>query len=171
MKTITPLTSMCAGIFLSVFALNTHAQVVKQDGNDITFRGCVMPASKTGLTPQQTLVWSRGDLMLSNVMSAGEGDILGQHVFYWLDDDEDLSKHVGQMVEVKGELGDFKKGEIEVKKDGDFTNVEMKLGGKTEKARVPTSWLGTAPREGEWDIVSRRIDVDNVKVLGACSAR
>jgi hypothetical protein len=30
MKTITPLTSMCAGIFLSVFALNADAQVVKQ---------------------------------------------------------------------------------------------------------------------------------------------
>jgi hypothetical protein len=171
MKTITPLTSMCAGIFLSVFAFNTNAQVVKQHGDDITVRGCVTPGAKSGLSPEQTLVWSRGDMMLSNVMSAGEGDRLAQHVFYWLDDDEDLAKHVGQMVEVTGDLGDFKKGEIEVKKDGDFTNIEMKLGGKTEKARVPTSWFGTAPREGEWDIVSRRIDVDHVKVLGACSAR
>jgi len=171
MNTITRLTSLGAGIFLSVFALDANAQVVKQHGDDITIRGCVMPGNRPGMAPEQALVWSRGDMMLSNVMAAGEGDILGQHVFYWLDDDEDLSKHVGELVEVKGDLGDFKKGEIEVKKDGDFTKIEMKLGGKTEKARVPTSWLGTAPREGEWDIVSRRIDVDHVKVLGACPAR
>jgi hypothetical protein len=171
MKTITPLTSMCAGVFLSVFALTADAQVVEKHGDDVTIRGCVMPAGKSGLTAQQVVVWSRGDMMLSNVMTAGEGDVLKQQVFYWLDEDEDLTKHVGQMVEVEGDLGDFKKGEIEVKKDGDFTNIEMKLGGKTEKARVPTSWFGAAPREGEWDIVSRKIDVEHVKVLGACPGR
>jgi hypothetical protein len=171
MNTITRLTSMCAGILLTVFALTADAQVVKQHGDDVTIRGCVTSGGRSGLAPQQMLVWSRGDMMLSNVMTAGEGDLLNQHVFYWLNHDKDLTKHVGQMVEVKGDLGDFKKGEIEVKKDGDFTNIEMKLGGKTEKARVPTSWFGAAPREGEFDIVSRKIDVDDVKVLGACPAR
>jgi hypothetical protein len=71
-------------------------------------------------------------------------------------------------VEIKGDLGDFKKGEIETKRDGDFTKIEMKLGGKTEKARVPTAWLGTNADKTDVTIVSRKVDVDKVKVLGAC---
>jgi hypothetical protein len=47
--------------------------------------------------------------------------------------------------------------------------IEMKLDGKTEKARVPTAWFGAPRGEGEFEIITRRIDVDSVKVLGACS--
>jgi hypothetical protein len=89
-------------------------------------------------------------------------------VFYWLEDDEDLSKHVGQMIEVGGDLGDFEKGEVDIEKDGDFTEIELKLDGKTEKARVPSAWLGAPRGEGEFDIVARKIDVDKVTVLGTC---
>jgi hypothetical protein len=108
--------------------------------------------------------------MLSSPSALGSGQ-LAERVFYWLEDDEDLAKHVGQMIEVKGDLGDFEKGEIEFDKDGDFTKIELKLDGKTEKARVPTAWLGASRGEGEIDIVARKIDVDSVKVLGACPVR
>ena len=50
-----------------------------------------------------------------------------------------------------------------------FTEIELDLGGKKEKARVPTTWLGTL-REGELDIASRRMDVDEMKVFGSCVA-
>jgi hypothetical protein len=112
------------------------------------------------------LVWTRGDLMLSNPSLLG--GLAPDRVFYWLEDDEDLSEHIGQLVEVRGDLGDFEKGEVEFDKEGDFTEIELKLDGKTEKARVPTSWLGAPRGDAEFDIVTRKIDVDEVKVLGAC---
>ena len=91
--------------------------------------------------------------------------------FYWLEDDDDLAKHVGQMVEVKGDLKDFETGEVEIEREDDFTEIELDLDGKKEKARVPTAWLrGTgADRDQEFEIAARRIDVEEVRVLGACT--
>ena len=162
-----------AGASLSMVTFATAGQqpsVVVHD-DDITIRGCVsrwVPPVSIGAAPM--LVWTRGDIMLSNanVLQAGQ---LTDRVFYWLDDDEDLAQHEGQLIEVKGDLGDFKKGEVEIDRHGDFTEIELKLDGKTEKARVPTIWLGAPRSEGEFDIIARKIDVDNVKVLGACPAR
>lgn len=139
-------------------------------GDDITIRGCVGRAAPGSALTQPSLVWTRSDIMLSNAMSIGGAapSSLADRVFYWLEDEEDLAKHVGQQVEVKGELEDFKKGEVELKRDGEFTNIEMKLGGKKEKARVPTAWLGAPRGESDVDIISRKIDVDKVTVIGAC---
>ena len=68
------------------------------------------------------LVWSRGDILLAGAEAAGPlapnpvGTTgLAGRVFYFLDDEEDLAKHVGQEIEVKGDLEDFEKGEIEIK--------------------------------------------------------
>lgn len=169
------LTTLLAAASLSVTTLAAASQqpnVVVND-DDITIRGCVGPAAPRGVADERMLVWTRGDIMLSNPSALRSGQ-LAERVFYWLDedDDEDLAKHVGQIVEVKGDLGDFEKGEVDFDKDGDFTKIELKLDGKTERARVPTAWLGAAARgEGDIDIVTRKIDVDSVKVLGACPVR
>jgi hypothetical protein len=165
------LTMWMAGASLSIAtaaAAGQQAVVVK--GDDITLRGCVSRVSPGSVGAAPMLVWTRGDIMLSNA-TAIDAEELTSRVFYWLDDDEDLAKHVGQMIEVKGELGDFKKGEVEIDRDGDFTTVELKLDGKEEKARVPTAWLGAPRDEGEFEIVARKIDVDKVSLLGACPAR
>jgi len=142
-------------------------------GDDITIRGCVGRAAPGVGLAHPSLVWTRSDIMLSNAMSVGGAapSALADRVFYWLDDEEDLAKHVGQQVEIKGDLGDFKKGEIETKRDGEFTNIELKLGDRKEKARVPTAWLGTPASEGDVQIISRKVDVDEVKVIGACERR
>jgi hypothetical protein len=108
--------------------------------------------------------------MLKNVASLGTSTSLPDRVFYWLNDDEDLSKHVGKIVELKGDLGEFKKGEVEFKRDGEFTNISLTLGGKTEKARVPSAWLGAQSSDGSFDFPTRKIDVGDVKVLGTCPA-
>ncbi len=166
------LTPWLAGASLSIATLAAAGQqpaVVVQD-DDITIRGCVGRAQPGTATNAPMLVWTRGDIMLSNATAIGAA-LSADRVFYWLDDDDDLSKHVGQMVEVKGDLGDFQKGEVDIDKDGDFTEIELKLGGKTEKARVPTTLIGAPRGEGEFDIVARKIDVDDVKVLGACPTR
>jgi hypothetical protein len=160
------------GLALMIATAGAVAQEpsVRVKGDNITIRGCVGRQSPGSGLAQPTLVWTRSDIMLSNAMSvqAGAQTALTDRVFYWLEDEEDLTKYVGQQVEIKGDLGDFKKGEVELKRDGEFTNIEMKLGGKKEKARVPTAWLGTKADEGDITIVSRKVDVDQVKRLGAC---
>jgi hypothetical protein len=164
------LTPWIAGTSLSIATLAAAQQpAVVVDGDDITIRGCVSRVSPGSSIGAPMMVWTRGDIMLSN--ATAPGGKLTDRVFYWLEDDEDLAKHVGQLIEVKGDLGDFKKGEVEIDRKGDFTEIELKLGDKEEKARVPTAWLGVARSEGEFDIVARKIDVDEVKVLGACPAR
>jgi hypothetical protein len=166
------LTPWLAGASLSIAtmaAANQQPAVVVND-DDITIRGCVGRVQPGSVTTAPLLVWTRGDIMLGNASALGTGR-LTERVFYWLDDDEDLSKHIGQMIEVKGDLGDIEKGEVDIERDGDFTKIELKLDGKTEKARVPTAWLGVPRGEAEFDIVTRKIDVDEVTVIGACPIR
>ena len=163
------LTTWLAAASLSMATIAAAGQqsvVVNKD--DITIRGCVGRVSPGAA--ERMMVWTRGDIMLSNPSALRSGQ-LADRVFYWLEDDEDLSKHVGQMIEIKGDLGDFERGEVEFDRDGDFTDIKLKLDGKTEKARVPTEWLGASRGDGEVDIVARKIDVDDVKVLGACPLR
>lgn len=163
--------------FAAAASLAAQQPTVTIDGDDITLRGCIRQVDISAGAAPSTLIWSRSDIMLAGVTAldedaddpVGTSGIAGR-VFYWLDDD-DLSKHVGQQVEITGELGDFEKGEIEIKRDGKFTEIELELDGEEEQARVPTAWLaGTnADKDQEFDIVARRIDVQDVRVLGACT--
>jgi hypothetical protein len=162
-----------------VATLGAQQPAVTVDDDNITIRGCVREVDLQTATPS-LLVWSRSDLMLVGAEAAssdapnpiGTAGFAGR-VFYWLDDDEDLAKHVGQRIEIKGDLKEIKKGEIEIERDGAFTKIEMKLDGEKETARVPTSWLGVpvGNKEQEFEIVGRRVDVDDVEVLGACTIR
>jgi hypothetical protein len=161
------LLSAVAAASLSMATLAAAQQpAVAINDDEITLRGCVGRVQAGSVTAPPMMVWTRGDLMLSNPSLLG--GLSPDRVFYWLDDDDDLSEHIGQLIEVRGDLGDFEKGEVEFDKDGDFTEIELKLDGRTEKARVPTTWLGAPRGDAEFDIVTRKIDVDDVKVLGAC---
>ena len=102
--------------------------------------------------------------------SIGTATMSGR-VFYWLDEDDDLSNHVGQWVEVEGHLKDFETGEVEIDRDGDITEIKVEVGGRKQKARIPTAWLrGTgADHDQEFDIATRRVKVEEVRVLGACT--
>ena len=166
-------TPWIAGASLSIATIAAAQQpAVAVHGDDITIRGCVSRVAPGSIGSAPMMVWTRGDILLSSAVASGAGQ-LTDRVFYWLDndDDKDLAKHVGQLVQVKGDLGDFKKGEVEIDRKGDFTEIELKLGDKKEKVRVPTAWLGAPRSEGEFDIVARKIDVDKVEVLGACPVR
>ena len=161
---------------IAVASSAAQQPIVTIDDDEITIRGCVWNADVRNAIPTNMLVWSRGDIMLAGVTSLGSNPIgtagLVGRVFYWLEDDDDLAKHVGQMVEVKGDLEDFETGEVEIDREDDFTEIKLDLDGKKEKARVPTAWLrGTGvDRDQEFEIAARRIDVDEVRVLGACNA-
>ena len=159
---------------LSMPAASAQQPAVAIDGDDITIRGCVGRAPSSVSTAPSALVWTRKDIMLQNAISVHGAHTtpLTERVFYWIEDEEDLARHVGQLVEVEGDLGDFEKGEIEVERDGEFTEIELKLDGASEKARVPSAWLGPQPaKDGDIAIVSRKIDVDRVKVIGPCPSR
>lgn len=163
---------------MALAPVRAQQPAVTVDGDDITIRGCIRQASTQPQAAPTMLVWSRSDIMLAGVTAVGPDAPnpvgtagLAGRVFYWLDDEEDLAKYVGQQVEVQGELEDFEKGQIEIERDGEFVDIELDLDGKEEKARVPISWLGEGglPKDREIDIVARRIDVEKVRVLGACN--
>ena len=82
-----------------------------------------------------------------------------------------LAVNVERRVEVKGELDDVETGKIKIERDGDYTKIELDLDGVKEQARVPTSWLrgGAATEDQEFKIAARRVKVDKVAMLGACS--
>jgi hypothetical protein len=155
---------------LAVRQLDAQRSAVSVVGDNVTIRGCISQVNPQTSTPPTILVWSRSDIMLAGAtgFDAGTADV-GSRVLYWLEDDENLSKYLGQMVEVKGELDDFEKGQIEINRDGAFTEIELDLGGKEEKVRVPTAWLGPTAREDqEFEIMARRVDVEDVNVIGPC---
>lgn len=170
---------VAGALLLAAAPAGAQQPTVVIDNDNITMRGCLQKVSADSTAAPSMLVWTRSDLMMAGLRAAETNAPaavgttgMGERVFYWLDDDEDLSKHVGKMVEIKGELEDFEKGQIEVKRDGDFTEIQLDLGGKKEKARVPASWIGqTTKREKEFEIVARRIDVKNVRPIGACDLR
>ena len=76
-------------------------------------------------------------------------------VFYWIDDENDFAKYVGQRVEIVGELSsDLDKGEIEIMHQGEFTDIEFEVNGREAKARIPRAWLGpaTSAKDAEFDV-------------------
>jgi hypothetical protein len=158
--------------------LTAQQQSVAIDDDEITITGCITAMTMSVPAPErpEILLWSRGDIMLAGVAATSDDDRspaterLASRVFYWLDDDNTLANHVGQRVQVRGELEDFEEGEIEIERDGDYAEIELELDGKEEEARVPISWLGPGgpDRDVNVEFVARRIDVEDVRVLGPC---
>jgi hypothetical protein len=144
------------------------------DDKDIVIRGCVTDASAPSVVAPSTFVWSRSDIMLAAAEARSTAVPLRDRIFYWLDDDEgdDLAKHRGQRVEIKGELEDFEKGKVEVDRKDDYTKVKLHLDGKTEEAKVPSSWLNewASKKDQKFEIVARRIDVKKIAVIGSCGS-
>ena len=91
------------------------------------------------------------------------------NIFYWLDDDDELRPHVGHRVEIEGDVkGDIKKGEMEIDRKDNWTEIEVKASGKEMKARVPNSSVIAGPHaDREIDVMVRRVDVDKVRMLDA----
>ena len=59
-------------------------------------------------------------------------------LFYWLDGNGDLRKHVGHRVEIEGDAkGDVKEGEMKVDRKEAWTELTVKSDGRTMTARVP----------------------------------
>jgi hypothetical protein len=91
------------------------------------------------------------------------------NVFYWLDDDDALKPHVGHRVEIEGDVkGDVKRGEMEIDRKDNWTEIEVKASGREMKARVPNASVIAGPHsDREIDVLVRRVDVDKVRMLDA----
>jgi hypothetical protein len=147
------------------------------DGKKVMIRGCVRHVDVTGSVPPPLLFWSRNNVMITGVSPSSRDQPQGvgtssafTRVLYWIEDDDDLSKHIGKAVEVKGDFDDFEKGKVAINRDGNMTDIEVDLGQRKEKIRVPTVWLRASglDKDKEFDIITRRIDVDDLRVIGSC---
>ena len=96
-------------------------------------------------------------------------------ILYWLDDDDDeVEKLMGQLVEVTGKVeGDIKRGEIEVERENGMIELEIKAGDRkanVKLADVPSA-VGTAgdvkDREKEIPYVVRKLDVKSAKSIAS----
>ena len=177
---------LLAAVLATGFVGNAATQQPTAGDKDdqLVVTGCVRHSGGNNVSgPRSLLVWSRGDVYLEfaiaqtrpsetggAVGAAGRNEV----VFYWIDDENDLAEFAGQRVEIVGELGDsLEKGEFEVENKGLFTEIEFEVNERTAKVQVPSAWLGpaTAPKDSEFDILVRTLDVENVTSLGACDSR
>lgn len=146
------------------------------EGDTITITGCLARVTASPSIAPTSLVWSKGDLMLAGAAVAGANVAVpvgttgvGDRVFYWLDEEDDLTQHLGKHVQIRGEVDDFETGEIEIDRDGDYADVKLELDGEEEEIRIPMAFLGHGIRDDvDIDIVARKVDVDDVDVLGPC---
>jgi hypothetical protein len=92
-----------------------------------------------------------------------------KNIFYWLDGNGDLRKHVGHQVEIEGDAkGDVKDAEMKIDRKDRWTELSVKSDGRTMNARVPqASIVGGPDPERKMDVLVRRIDVEHVRMLAA----
>lgn len=139
---------------------------------DITLHGCVTPAQDPG-----TYFLSS----VTHVTDPNGGQIPemahGRRVFFWLDNDEDVRKNMGRMVEVRGRFSAIEESEAELKagrhKDGGLI-VEFEGPGKDVRAPDGAAGVsvGTAgrvtPERNDVKTYLMRVDVKSVKATGSC---
>jgi hypothetical protein len=100
-----------------------------------------------------------------------------QRFIYWLDDDDDqLEKHVGERVEVTGDIkGDIERGEIDIERGNDMIELEIKAQGETITVKLPDTPANTAvgtsgtvtDRPEDIPFKVRKFDVKSVKMIAA----
>ena len=139
---------------------------------EITFHGCVKP----GLD-RDTYILSPVTHLVNPAAGLVPEVAHGRRVFFWLDNDAELHKHAGRMVEVQGRVAELKESEIEVKagrhKDGGVI-VEFEGPGKDVRSSNAAAGAGvgtggrTVPEKNDTKTYLLRIDVTAVKATGAC---
>ncbi len=149
------------------------------DEKDITLTGCLVKGDGDGSGYLLTNApaepdWQRagGNRVEPSTVGTAGGF---ESVFYWLDGDNDLKKHVGHQVEIKGDLkGDLKDGEIRLDRKDNWTEMTIKSDGRTMKANVASASLYPAPHEDKdrkVRVLVRKVDVGHVTMLAAtCEA-
>jgi hypothetical protein len=134
------------------------------DGDGFLLANSVEQTTRTTTTPTPAG---------STVSSTTTSEMKPARILYWLDDDDDeVAKLMGQLVEVTGEVeGDVKRGEIDVERENGMIELEIKADGRkanVKLADVPSA-IGTSgsvkDREVELPYVVRKLDVKSARSL------
>ena len=172
--------AMAIGVHATSAASQSVATTTPQPSNDdkkeVTISGCVVKGDG-GYVLMDVAEETAAAAVAAGTPSSPQprGTVLPGRVLYWLEDDDDLAKHVGQKVEVRGELeGDIGRGKISAEREGGLVELEFKVpGDKKVTVLVPSvpPTIGTSGTIGdkERDIayIVRKIDVDSVKMLAS----
>ena len=95
---------------LAVVPAATASQQANSTKRQMTFHGCVMPGADTGTYVMTDVMAVPGPSGATMPEVAH-----GRRVLFWLHNDDAVKKHIGHMVEVRGEFRDLEKSEIELK--------------------------------------------------------
>jgi hypothetical protein len=134
------------------------------DGDGFLLANAAEQTTRTTVTPGATG---------TTVNSTTTNTMKPARMLYWLDDDDDeVQKFMGQLVEVTGEVeGDIKRAEIEVERENGMIELEIKADGRkanVKLADVPSA-IGTAgsvkDAEVELPYVVRKLDVKSAKSI------
>jgi hypothetical protein len=96
-------------------------------------------------------------------------------VVFWLDDDDDeVQRLMGQLVEVTGEIeGDIQRGEIKAEREDGMIELEINAGGRKATVKLPDvpSAIGSSrsvpDREVDLPYLVRKLDVKSAKSVAA----
>ena len=167
--------------YLSAAVLATGLSAAPASADDrITLTGCVAPAPPaTVVTSPSFLVWSESGVMMTDVVARLDREApigtagTGVPILLWIDDEDDVARYAGQYVEVRGEVSDeLETGEVEVDENDNFIEIEFEWDGDDVRARMPKGlFLGRDVDDTDFDVVVRRIDVEDVKVVPGGSCR
>jgi len=116
------------------------------------------------------------------VRADGDGDgfllanAVGQakRMLYWLDDDDDeVKKLMGQLVEVTGDIqGEVKRAEIEVERENGMIELDIKSGGRKATVKLPEGSTAVAsPQSTKVREVELEYDVQKLEVKSAKSIK
>ena len=168
------------------------AREVARDGDDITLVGCVVKGdggfALSGVGPgfvvetSRTTVGTSGTTTTTTTTTTTPAAALpaaGSRIIYWLDiedDDDELENHAGRRVEIKGEIeGDVDRGEIEVERENNMIELEIKAKGDKITIKLPDTPLANQTAAGtsgavtdrpqDVPFVVRKLDVKSVKRL------
>jgi hypothetical protein len=162
------------------------------DGKEVAITGCVVKGddgyvlSSVGeaVTVQttRTSVGAAGTTTTTTTTTTPASPVIpsaDQRFIYWLDDDDNLiAEHAGQRVEVIGKIeGDIDRGEIEVERENDMIELEIKAKGEKITVKLPDTPAANATATGTSGAVTdkpkdipfkvRKFDVKKVKKLAA----
>jgi hypothetical protein len=177
------LTSIAAVIVVTgtIVAADPPAQVAAAEGQEtVTLTGCAVKGDGDGdgfLLANSVEKTSRTTTTPTpagaTVQSTTTNEMKPARMLYWLDDDDDeVAKLMGQLIEVTGEVeGDVKRGEIEVERENGMIELEIKADGRkanVKLADVPSA-IGTSGsvKDDEADLpyVVRKLDVKSAKSI------
>ena len=92
----------------------------------------------------------------------------GKRMLYWLDDDDDeVKKLMGQLVEVTGDVeGEVKRAEIEIERENGMIELDIKSGGRKATVKLPEGAVAVgSAREVELEYDVRKLEVKSAKSI------